>query len=196
MTQPNLDQAHCMAALEPHLERLHRCMLAAFARYHETPPYIIAEHDERAATASVHSHIIHEITREFADVPGVNIIDVQGLKVLNVEDMVVTRFKKVDEEGRHRNHRSRQQERFDRQLPLPELPPAATRLTAGYEPDPAFYEIVRISVGCPHGFNVKPLWLAQINMIDERAVWEDITPVRLPGTEGFTRYRDDDASTG
>jgi hypothetical protein len=194
MSEPNLDESHCMALLEPHLGRLHKCMMAAFARYNETPAHILAEHDERAATSGVHTHILHEIAREFSEVEGATILDCKGLKVLNLGDKLVLRFKQVDEDGRHQNHTSRQQERFDRQLPLPGLPPEATRLTLGYEADPAFAEIIRVSVGCPLGHKSLPLWLAQINVMDEHASWEDITPARLPGTERFERFRDDDAA--
>lgn len=197
MSEPSLDQASCMAFLEPHIERLHRSLTAAFARYLETPPHIIAEHDERAATSSVHSHIVHEITREFAEVDGASVIDVRGLKVLNIGDCVVFRFKKVNEDGLHRNHTSGQQERFDRQLPLPGLPAAATRLTLGYEPDPAFAEIIRVTVGCPLGHKSAPLWLSQINPPSaSAAAWEEITPLRIPGTERYERFKDDDAASG
>lgn len=196
MSTLDLDQSTCMSFLEPHLFRLHRAMKAAFARYQETAPHIIAEHDERAATSSVHSHIVHEITKEFGDVTCATILDARGLKVLNIDDRVVFRFKKVNEDGRHRNSPTAQQKRFDRQLPLPGLPAAATRLTLGYEPDAAFSEIARITIGCPHGHGAAPLWIAQINSFDEQAVWEDITPARIPGTEGYTRFKDDDAATG
>ena len=67
-------------------------------------------------------------------------------------------------------------------------------MTIGYEPDPAFYEIVRVTVGCPHGHNTAPLWLAQINVVGVAAEWVDITPQRIPGTEPFERYDDDDTS--
>lgn len=194
MSESDLDQSANMAVLEPHLARLHGATSRAFDRYQETPPHILAEHDERAATSSVHSHIVHEIEREFAEVSGATVLTVQGLKVLNIDDRVVLRFKKVDEDGRHRNHTSEQQKRFDRQLPLPGLPPAATHLTLGYEPDPAFAEIVRITIGCPLGHNSAPLWLSQINVFDDDVAWGDITPARLPGTEEFARFKDDDAA--
>jgi hypothetical protein len=194
MTKPILDQARCMAILDPHLAMLHACVLDGFNTYHRTPPDLKAQHDERAATTTVYAHIMHAINREFAAVDGVSLIDSKGLKVLNFGDRLVARFKKVNESGRHRNHISKQQVRFDKQLSLPHLPPAATRVTIGYEPDPAFYEIVRVTVGCPHGHNTTPLWLAQINVVADAAEWVDVTPARIPATEPFERYEDDDTS--
>ncbi len=196
MEDDSLDQSTCMEFLAPHLDDLRASVIGAFNRYHETPAHILAEHDERAATSGVHSHIVHEIARAFSDVAGASVLNVQGLKVLNLHDRVVLRFKKVSETGRHKNHVSRQQIRFDRQLTLPGLPPAATKLTLGYETDPAFAEIVRVTVGCPLGHGTAPLWLAQINHIEAAPAWEDITPARFPDTGRYERFRDDDAASG
>lgn len=194
MTKPILDQNHCMGVLEPHLTLLHACVLNGFNTYQRMPPDIKAQYDERATTAAVYAHIMHAVVADFVSVSGVSVIDSKGLKVLNFSDKLVARFKKVNEAGRHRNALTKQQERFDKQLRLPNLPPEATRVTIGYEPDPAFYEIVRITVGCPLGRDIDPLWLTQINAVGDKVEWVDITPTRIPGTEPFERYEDDDAS--
>lgn len=194
MAKPILDQAYCMGVLQSHLTKLHACVTSGFSTYHRTPPEIKAQYDERAATNAVYAHIIHAVDAEFSSTTGVALINSKGLKVLNFGDMLVVRFKKVNESGRHRNAHTKQQERFDKQLSLPNLPPAATRVTIGYEPDPAFYEIVRVTVGCPLGHNTEPLWLTQVNVVGDAAEWVDITPARIPGTEPFERYEDDDAS--
>ncbi len=183
-----------MRFVEPYIGLLHRCVTSGFDKYLGMPAHIIAEHDGRAATSSVHSHIVHAISREFAEIEGACIINVRGLQVLNLHDRLVFRFKKVNEAGFHKNNPTKQQERFDRQLSLPELPRAATRLTLGYEPDPAFSQIVRVTVGCPLGHKSAPLWLAQLNTFDTSTAWVDITPSRIPGTERYERFKDEDAA--
>jgi hypothetical protein len=98
--------------------------------------------------------------------------------------------KKVNEHGASRSNQSTAQARnFDRQLSLPGVPPAATRLTFGYEPDPAFSRIERVIVSCPLGATI--LWAAQVVVLDSaHANWVDITPRRLEGTERVIRFRD------
>jgi hypothetical protein len=68
-------------------------------------------------------------------------------------------------------------------LSLPNLPPEAIRLTSGYEPDAAFMSIQRVIVSRPFGKSMR--WAAQVNMAGDAATWQDITPVRLPGTSHF-----------
>ena len=122
-----------------------------------------------------------------------NFIDVRGLRVLNFQDRFVLRVgKKLDAEGRHRNYPTQQQRDFDDQLPLPELPEAAIRLTCGYEPDPSFTSLNRVIVACPMGRGIE--WAAAVNMEDDVVVWEDITPIRR--FEGMEPAREDDRARG
>ena len=87
-------------------------------------------------------------------------------------------MKKVDAEGRHRNADTDQQRRFDTQEDIPGLPPAAMRLTFGYEPDPAFSKCERVIVARPSGKAIK--WAAQIVDGDDGAFsWVDISQPRL-----------------
>lgn len=181
-----LEQDYCMSILEPHFFRLHESWHNAFDRYQSYPAEIKAQHDDRAVTSCIHAHVIHEIRGQFAEVRGVKLLNIRRLNVLNIQNKLVLRFKKVDEAGRSSSFRTHQQENFDKQLPLPGLPQAATRLTIGYEPDVAFSEIVRVLVSCPHGESI--LWASQINQVDGEHRWADITPRRLAGTEAYRRY--------
>jgi hypothetical protein len=186
-----LDQQTCMDVLGPHLAVLHDRIQSAFEKYLGYPAPLKADHDDRAAASCVHAHIITGVHDAVADIPGLALIDARGLKVLNVRDRIVARFKKVDASGRSRSYPTRQARRFDRQLGLPNLPPAATRLTIGYEPDPAFSAVARVIVSCPLGSTI--LWCSQIVMETSEATWIDITPRRIEGTEPFRRYDDGDA---
>jgi len=193
LIEPDLDMETTMAVLGPHLPALHGCILRGFARYQEEYPSVVrAEHDNRAAAACVYAHIATEVTATFEEVPQATMLDVRGLRVLNINDQVVIRFKKVDETGRSVSYPTMQARSFDRQLPLPNVPVAAVRLTVGYEPDLAFSEIVRVVVACPLGKGI--YWCTQINSEENgSATWVDITPQRFPGTERFRRYGTGDA---
>jgi hypothetical protein len=189
--EPSLDQEACMGILEPHFDDIYGCFTAGMAMYQRSPSKVKAEHDDRAAAASMHSHVIAEAQRRFDEKPGVTLLSVRNLMVLNVNDLIVGRWKKVNDGGRSRSNMSSKQARdFDRQLELPGVPAAATRLTLGYEPDPAFSRIERVIVSCPLGPTI--VWASQIVIIEsEKASWVDITPRRLEGTERVTRYRAD-----
>jgi|SRR5882724_3090094 len=179
-----LDQEKCMSALSPHLAPVHGAMHRGFDRYlKDYLSEIKAEHSDRAVTSNVHSHMLAEMAQAFEGVSGAALLDVRGLKVLNLDDRIVGRFKKVDDQGRSRSYPTKQAKAFDLQLPLPGVPAAATRVTFGYEPDAAFSAIERIVVACPYGDGIP--WCAQVNVVDSVASWIDITPQRLTGTTRF-----------
>jgi hypothetical protein len=182
------NQDRCMGALAPVLLEAHDCWHRAMATYQTYPPLALAQHNDRAAASSVHSHMWMELQAAFADTSGVTLLDVRGLQLMNVGDKVVCRFKKVDRGGNSVTHPSQQQEDFDRQLSIPGLPPAATRLTLGYQPDAAFSAIERILVSCQMGKTI--LWCAQVNSVEAAAVWEDITPRRFEGTGRVISYKE------
>ena len=188
MPRPNLDLTANMAVMEPHLALLAGALRRGFATYQTQYPAVVrAAHDNAAAAKNVHRHILEEVTMAVDGLRGVAMVDARGLNVLNIHDQVVLRFKKMDEEGHSVSYPTEQAKHYDQQLPLPELPAAATRLTFGYEPDLAFSAIVRVLLACPLG--PRPHWCVQVNEeVGGAASWVDITPRRLPGTERFRPY--------
>lgn len=175
MDEVDPDQSDVMARIEPILPRLFPILPAALARYlAETSPLARAEHDDRAAAAAVWCHAWAGMQAEFGDEPGFTFLERRGLHVMNVRDEVLLRVKKVNANGRHRNADTSQQRQFDRQLPLPGMPPAAARLVFGYQPDAAFSTVERLTLRRPRGE-----WVTQVVEVEDQVSWVDITPVTL-----------------
>jgi hypothetical protein len=107
-------------------------------------------------------------------------LNVKNLKLLNFYDRYVLRFKQVNKFGMHQNYPTEQQHEFDRDVPLDGIPPAAIRLTSGYQLNAAGDAIERVLIARILGRSA--LWLSQINVISAEAAWEDITPARFSGT--------------
>jgi hypothetical protein len=167
-----------MEFLAPWFERLHDRFHQAMRLYNEQyPDSVRAEHDDSVAAHCVHGHLVAGFMREFEAERGFNFLKLRGLQVVNIFDRVVARMKKVSAEGRHQNADTEQQRCFDRQEDIPGLPPAALRLTFGYEPDPAFSTCERVIVACPNGKAIR--WAAQIVEDGGLYVWNDITVPRL-----------------
>jgi len=174
------EQREVMAVLEPHFREITSIYEAAVQLYNdETTPRARAEHDSRAALSAIYRHAWMGYQRELGDQPGFHFLTVNGLHVLNIRDQVVLRAKRVDANGLHVNNQTLQQKRFDRQLPIPGLPPEAVRIVVGYQLDPAFSKVERIIVRCPRN-----QWAAQVVVVDEAYTWEDITPAQLPFRAG------------
>lgn len=173
------DQLAVMAKLEPYLERIYGRFDAAFDLYlQEYSDRARAELDERASASALWCHILKEFQREFLEEPGFHFIERRGLHLINMRDELVMRWKKVDENGRHRNADTEQQRQFDAQATFPDIPAAAARLVLGYQPDLAWSRIERVTVRRPKG-----RWVSQIAMVGETYQWTDITPAELPFTK-------------
>lgn len=178
MEEIDPEQQAVMTVLEPYFERFSRTYHEAVALYNsDVTPRARADHDNRAALAAIYRHSWKGLEREFLDELGFHFIETRGLFLLNIRDLVVGRAKRVDANGRHVNADTEQQRNFDRQLPLPGIPPRAVRVVIGYELDIAFEKVERVIVRRPAPAG---RWIAQIVYIEDRYVWEDITPAELP----------------
>ena len=164
-----------MAALGPHFPRIYSIFTNALALYGECSSGVRAEHSDRTAANVVYDHVLAGFERLFIDEAGFTFLRLRGLTVLNIRDVIVTRFKKVDADGVHRNFPTKQQEDFDRQVDIPGLPQAATRTVLGYQPDAAMSTVERVTVRAPFED-----WVAQIVESNTEYSWTDITPAKLP----------------
>jgi hypothetical protein len=176
------DLTRCMQIIEPLLLDLCEGWEVAVSRYRdEYPPAVLAEHDDSVAAACVRSHQWMEVQRRLDGKPGIALLNINGLKVINLRDQAVIRLKKLDARGRHSNYQTKQQREFDGQEPLPGLPPAAVRLTSGYQLDASGEAIERHIVARPMGRSIA--WTAQVHVVDTAASWVDITPRKFAGFE-------------
>ena len=181
MDEIDEQQAMVMGVISPNFATLTRIYVDAVDLYNaDTSPRIRAEHTSRAALNSIYALVWKGYQREFGELPGHHLFDVRGLNVLNIDDKVVGRAKRVDANGRHANNITPQQKDFDRQIPLAGLPAAAVRVVIGYELDLAYSQVERVIVRHTMGD-----WVSQIVCVDETYHWENITPIRLPFRAGL-----------
>ncbi|HTQ14667.1 MAG TPA: hypothetical protein VMH86_12410 [Rhizomicrobium sp.] len=177
MEEIDPEQAKVMDTLAPFLKRLYVLFDGAIDLYTEKyPADVRAQHTDRAAANNVYCHAWHALELEFSEEPDFRFRELKGrLNVLLIGDAIVLRLKKVDANGRWRNHKSKQQAKFDGQLPLPGLPPEATRVVLGYQPDAAFSCVERVILRPARG-----TWVSQIVEDGPAYEWVDITPKTLP----------------
>lgn len=138
-----------------------------------------AQHTARAAANCIYSHAERLMLDADGTRVGLHILDVRGLRVMNWQDKALLRFKKVDANGRSSNYPTQQQQDYDDQLPIPDLPDPAVRLTAGYELAPAGVGLNRVIISRPVGKGI--LWSSQVVFLEDQASWVDITPQRFAG---------------
>jgi hypothetical protein len=173
------EQEEAMSFLDPLLVLFHEGWHASQAKYRSYDPEHTVEHDDSTAASCVRCHMWAYVRRQIDGRPGVTLLNVRGLKLLNFFDRYVLRFKQVNKAGLHTNFPTEQQNDFDQDVDLPDLPPAAIRLTSGYQLTAGGDAIERVVVARILGRSV--LWLSQVNVVQAEAEWTDITPARLAG---------------
>lgn len=183
MLDRDSDQEEAMAAALPILPVIH-AILSDSVSFYFGDAYsdeARAEHTERAMANCIYSHAEKRMLRAAEETKGLHAINVRGLHVLNHQDKVLLRFKKVNANGKSSNYQTKQQQDYDDQLSFEEFPEPAYRLTAGYQMDASGSFLERVMVTRPIGRSV--FWTSQVTILDGVAEWVDITPKKLTGTE-------------
>ncbi|MCK1496967.1 hypothetical protein IVB20_07565 [Bradyrhizobium sp. 188] len=176
------DQSRQMAIIGPLLLGIHDALYEAVATYNGDgySDAVRAQHSDRAAACCIYDHAERALMDRFDGTPGVNFLDRRGLHLLNYRDQALIRVKKVNGLGQHANYQTLQQQDYDDEMPLLDLPEAAVRLYAGYQMDAAGAAIERVMIVRQIGKDV--IWTAQVTATEAQAAWVDITPERIPDT--------------
>lgn len=173
------DQQRAMAAAAALLRPLHDDLRSSFARYwgEDYSDAVRAEHSARTTANIIYDHAENLLRHRQEEIPGLTVLKKRGLTLANHRDKAVVRLKKVNPEGHHANYPTAQQRDFDEQITFPEFPDEAFRLVAGYQPDSTGTYVERVMIVRQIGDAV--YWCAQVNILEEEAVWEDVTPPHL-----------------
>ncbi len=151
---------------------------SGFSKYRTYPPEFLIEHSKRTAANCVYDHILANALVAFDERPEIRPIEAPGgLRLWVVEEAVVFRVKKMDEDGKSRNYPTKQAMDFDQMQPIDGVPDAPVRVNIGYLLDDTETQIRRVQVARPNGPNVD--WCAAILPEETRregeSLWEDVT---------------------
>jgi hypothetical protein len=147
------DKDDAETLLQPYFNDLRACIESGWHRWAEfgrLASALRAPLGTRTRANFISDQITTCVRSTFSNRQGVRIVDRRGFPELVIRGRYVIRFKKLDHHGRSRNILTKaQREWFRQQLSLPDLPPAAQRLIAGYVLDELGTEISRVLVTAP-----------------------------------------------
>lgn len=136
--------------------------------------------DNRARACFIFSHIVFAVRQRFAETRGVRIMQKRGFPELVIKGRYVIRFKKLDSRGRARNFATTQNRLwFEQHAELPEMPPRAVRLVAGYVLDLLGTQIERVLVICPINASAVE-WRIDLREPGDATVIDMPRPIRKP----------------
>ncbi|MEA2561337.1 MAG: hypothetical protein QOH06_2841 [Acidobacteriota bacterium] len=141
--------------LGPYLSALHECIASgwqAWELFGEIAPALRLPLTNRTRANFIYDHITTGARARFADLKRVKISENRGFLELLIASRYIIRFKKLNKSGRSSNIQTKQQLRwFSIQLELPDMPPAAVRLIAGYQLNLLGTEVANVLVTRPVG---------------------------------------------
>lgn len=146
--------------LRPHYDRIRRCVESAWEGYQHYSPEHRLVHCSRTTACILNDHMRRQARIQFEDIPGTVLIgtrDYPHLVGIKSDSHVaaVLRFKKLTLRGESRNYPTEQALTFrGNQVPIPGIPPTATRLDVGYSLTLLKDRIARISASCYYGDKV------------------------------------------
>lgn len=124
-------------------------------------------HQPRTQTSLIHDHLVDQLKRLFADVPGVQFPIIRGRTLMLIKDDFVTSIKKLDKRHRSSSVATAQSVGFLHQASLPGLEPA-TNLIFGYTYNETRTGWDEIWVTCPDGFGLAYEWcIARADAVPE-----------------------------
>lgn len=151
-----MSQEEVEKAVAPYAERLRDCITHGYDKWQEfgrRAGDLRAPLDGRARACFINRHIVSKVQAVFTDDHSVRVVDVRGfVELVILKARMIIRFKKLDKHGRSSNILTTAQRNWFRaQEKLPEMPPAAVRLIAGYVLDDLTANLNRVLVTMPNG---------------------------------------------
>lgn len=161
-----MDREDVGQALRPYAERIRTAIVHGhekWSEFGEVAGELRAPLDARARACFINRHIVTKIQTIFADDNSVRVISERGfIQLVLLKSRLILRFKKLDEHGRSRNIMTRNQRLwFSPAAKLPEAPPKATRLIAGYILNVVTADLDRVVVVLPDGPSAT-MWIIEL----------------------------------
>lgn len=143
-------------SIAPYAERLRACIVHGYEMWQEfgkVAGHLRAPLDGRTRACFINRHIVASVGATFADDHSVRVVDARGfVELVILKARMIIRFKKLDKNGQSRNILTPSQRLwFEQNVQLPEMPPRATRLIAGYVLDEITANLSRVLVTMPDG---------------------------------------------
>jgi hypothetical protein len=154
-----IDLSEAQQLLNPYVEHLYSWPTQAWDTYHRlTPKELLVEFSPRTRASAVHDLMVANALAE--NVPNLHVFNYRKMRGVLIAGRLVTRFKKLSDDGKSCSIPTKQVRDFRHQCSLPGFP-CTHNLELGYVLNDAQTEIVEVLVTQPSGKGVA--WTLSIN---------------------------------
>ena len=178
-----LSADEAQAILDPHIDDLRACLSAGWRAWQalcEAIPVARVRTSNRTRAGIVYDAAVAEARMRFLNKPGVHLMSRLGFLVVVFDGRLVLRFKKYRHGLRTGGIPTHQQLSFAWQAEMDGMPPAATKVVAGYLLNRLQDGIARMAITCSVGPNLR--WCFDI--ADAAAAAASPTPMPAPSHAG------------
>jgi hypothetical protein len=127
-----LSRSQVIDVIDPHKERLFKIGAIPFERWQTEYPNF-AVHTARTRANALYDLMVQQARIEFRGIRGSVIIDTRdGVTLLEIDEKVLIRFKKLDDDSLPRNFPTERAKDYDMGEELPGIPSSPQRLSLGY----------------------------------------------------------------
>ena len=140
--------------LDPHIEDLRACLRIGWDAWQtltDEMPVVGVRTSNRTRAGIVYDAIATEARKRFHNRPGVHVMSELGFLIVIFDGRLALRFKKYRSGLRTSNVATHQQLSFSWQAEMDGMPPAATKVVAGYLLNHLQDDIARMAITCSFG---------------------------------------------
>ena len=151
---PLLSADEAQKILDPHIEDLRACIRVGWHDWEtltQAMPVVGVRTSNRTRAGIVYDAIATEARKRFRNKPGVDLLSELGFLIVVFDGQLALRFKKYRYGLRTSNIATHQQLSFAWQAEMDGLPPAATKVVAGYLLNRLQDDIARMAITCSVG---------------------------------------------
>lgn len=146
-----ISHSEAEAILQPYKKTLYDCVALAGETYWSPQlNHIRHNFSPRTRANIIHDLMVANARSMFDGIEGICFLEFGGIFLIEIDNKIVLRFKKLNEDKRSSNIPTLQAVNFLEQLDLPGIP-SHTRLIVGYELNNLHTEIATVTITCPNG---------------------------------------------
>ncbi len=168
-----ISRAEADSILAPFKPTILEVISSAYDDYQTQYTQVSPIHTVRTQANILRDHMVYHARRLFHEMDGVRIIEKAGLFLVEIQNTVILRFKKFDDDERTSNYPTDQAVDYLEQQELPWMPQKATRLEVGYQLN-KLGTAFRALIARPRGFGLDPAWV--IDLLNLAAAEEAVEP--------------------
>lgn len=183
-----LSHAEAETILDPYKGLLREVVDSAWRDYCSLRNNIPHVFTPRTRASIIHDFMVSHARNKLAGIKGVRLLDVGGLFLVEINEKILIRFKKLNDDKMPNNIPTQQALDFMEQLELPGMP-HIIRLVVGYELNKLQTGIQAISVTCPRGtkkewhFELEGVVTEVADIVELPTPGRPVDPVRLRAEE-------------